>query len=179
MACSNLEETVLLYSSGELSEKEEKSFEEHMSMCDECRKEFDSYRTEQERFFTYDVLGEVPSKDVDKEILRVCSDARKKVSGLGIMPVFLKKTIYSLTFFVVGFVVVGYFAMNTEQSKQSNLNVVLENELFDSTNNSQKKNDNTAIINDSDSLNDTNRFFSKNRGNLDQNGVIPVDLKNK
>ncbi|HLV30858.1 MAG TPA: zf-HC2 domain-containing protein, partial [Chitinispirillaceae bacterium] len=110
MACSNLEETVLLYSSGELSEKEEKSFEEHMSMCDECRKEFDSYRTEQEKFFTYDVLGEAPSKDVDKEILRVCSDARKKVTGLGIMPVFLKKTIYSLTFFVVGFVVVGYFA---------------------------------------------------------------------
>ncbi|HLV32718.1 MAG TPA: hypothetical protein VKY57_14200, partial [Chitinispirillaceae bacterium] len=100
-------------------------------------------------------------------------------SGLGIMPVFLKKTIYSLTFFVVGFVVVGYFAMNTEQSKQSNLNVVLENELFDSTNNSQKQNDNTAIKNDFDSLNDTNRFFSKNRGDLDQNGVIPVDLKNK
>lgn len=178
MACSNFEETVLLYCSGELSEKEAKSFEEHMNDCDECRKEYDTYRSEQKRFYTFDVLGEAPSAKVDEELKRVCSDSRKKFTATGVLPVFFKRTIYSLTFFVVGFVVVGYFAMNADYTKQDNMDIVLENESINSENISKK------VTGDSakeafDSLADTNNYYSKNRGNLDLNGVIPVDLKNK
>lgn len=174
MACSNLEETVLLYSSGELSENEKKSFEEHIGGCAECQDEYETYRKEQEKFFTVDMLGEVASGNVDKEIIRVCSDARKKYTGAGLMPVFLKKTIYSLTFFVVGFVVVGFVAMYTGQQGVGGANVALEKGIVDST---VVGEENAVAKSASDSLNDTSKYFSKNRGNLKINGVVPVDLK--
>lgn len=173
MACSEWEVTGLLYSSKELDVDQEKQFEEHLCICSECKNEFELYQKERARFFNLQNLQELPSKKIDDEILRVCSNSRKQVTSFGLLPSFLKKTAFSVTFFVVGFVVVGYFAMNLSSSKQ---NFVMEkNEIPQSM--QAKAGGSDSLV--TDSTNDTNLYFSKTRGSLEEKGVFPVDLKSK
>jgi hypothetical protein len=177
MACSKLEDTALLYSSRELNEADAKSFEQHLETCDECRHEMDLYRKEQKHYYSPEIFSESPSEATNREILRVCSDARKQITNTGFIPLFFKKTVFSMTFFVVGFIVVGYFAMNIENSKQQNQDMALQNTSIDSTTLSEADKEKVVSQRNVDSINDTNLYYSKTRGNLDVNGVFPVDLK--
>ncbi len=175
MACSEWEVTGLLYSSKELDVDQAKQFEEHLGICPECKNEYELYQKEREQFFNLQNLQELPSKKVDEEILRVCSSSRKHVTSFGLFPSFLKKTAFSVTFFVVGFVVVGYFAMNLDNNSKQNI-VVEKNDVSQSLQ-AAKEESKDSLINDS--TNDTNLYFSKTRGSLESKGVFPVDLKSK
>jgi hypothetical protein len=175
MACSEWEVTGLLYSSKELDVDQQRLFEEHMAVCSECKEQMELYQKERTLFFNLTNLQEIPSKKVDEEILRVCSNSTKQFTSLGILPSILKKTAFSITFFIVGFAVVGYFAMNIQNSTKNPM-VIEKNELTQPLQ-AVKTSDQDSLINDS--ANDSGLYFSKTRGSLDSKGVFPVDLKNK
>ena len=182
MACSKWEETGLLYSSSELNELEAKQYEEHLDFCPACKQEYETYQRERNLLFTEEVLGEAPSRKTDEEILRVCSSASKQYTHTGFLPLFLKRTVFSVTFFVVGFVVVGYFAMNMEN--HSGHKKLASEEVIDHSPLDHSVAGATALPQEADSvrvdsISDTNLYYSKTRGNLDMKGVFPVDLKNK
>jgi hypothetical protein len=175
MACSEWEVTGLLYSSKELDVEQTRLFEEHLSVCSECKEQMELYEFEKTRFFNLANLQELPSKKVDEEILRVCSNPTKQFTSLGVLPSFLKKFAFSMTFFIVGFAVVGYFAMNIQNNATNS--VAIEKNESTTPLQAVKTSDQDSLINDSAS--DTGLYFSKTRGSLDSKGVVPVDLKNK
>ncbi|NLL13402.1 MAG: hypothetical protein GX267_08360 [Fibrobacter sp.] len=175
MACSEWEVTGLLYSSKELDVNQTRLYEEHLGVCSECKEQMELYQKERTHFYNLTNLQELPSKKVDEEILRVCSNPTKQFTSLGVLPSFLKKTVFSVTFFIVGFVVVGYFAMNLQNS--ANNAVVIEKNELSQPLQAVKASDQDSLINDS--VNDTGLYFSKTRGSLGSKGVFPVDLKNK
>ncbi len=176
MACSEWDVTGLLYSSKELDVDQKKLFEEHLGVCSECKEQMELYEEERTCFFNLANLQELPSKKVDEEILRVCSNPTKQFTSLGVLPSFLKKTAFSITFFIVGFAVVGYFAMNLPNSAKNKV-AIEKNELTQPLQAVVKTTDQDSLI--SDSANDTGLYFSKTRGSLGSKGVVPVDLKNK
>ncbi len=175
MACSEWEVTGLLYSSKELDVEQTRLFEEHLKVCSECKEQMELYEFEKTRFFNLANLQELPSKKVDEEILRVCSNPTKQFTSLGVLPSFLKKFAFSMTFFIVGFIVVGYFAMNIQNNAKNS--VAIEKNESTTPLQAVKTSDQDSLI--SDSANDTGLYFSKTRGSLDSKGVFPVDLKNK
>ena len=76
----------------------------------------------------------------------------------------------------------GYFTMVIENPGRSNKKIALEKRLDSLSQSSSMVADKIDQNNDSlqfDSLNDTNNYFSKSRGNLEVNGVYPVDLNGK
>jgi hypothetical protein len=176
MECCKWEELGLLFSSGELDRIHASDFEEHLKECDECRKELYYYRAEKKRFFTADMLGVSPSPEVDAKILHVCSDVRKKGVPFTLMPAFLRKAVMPVSLFALAFVSAGYIILNMDnasqmksaavkvQPAQSVIQSAAVQPYFDSTADSTK------------GLKDN---FAKSRGNLEGQGVIPVDLKNK
>jgi anti-sigma factor RsiW len=181
MECCKWEELGLLYSSGELDRNNTFDFEEHLKECEECRKELYYYRAEKKRFFTLDTLGVAPPPDVDAKILRICSDVRKKAVPFTLMPAFLRKAVMPVALFAMAFVSIGYIMLNMEnadqiksaavkgstpavvpaQPAQSVVQSAAVQPSFESTADSVKDN------------------FAKSRGNLEGQGVIPVDLKDK
>jgi hypothetical protein len=182
MACSKWEETGLLYTSDELTTQEKESFTLHLVECGECRNEYETYRCEQATLFSNDVLGATPSAACDAEILRVCSDGRKRITSVGGVSVFLKRSVISLALFVASFTVVGYLAFNAHESglhgagdgivKSNTDQTIKHNEVGIAP--QVRQNDSLA---DSTGKNSVN--FANQRGNLDLNGVFPVDLQNK
>jgi len=172
MACNKWEETGLLYCSSELSEQDVKLYEAHLGECPECKDEFTQYKTERSLYFTSAILEECPSEKVDNEIKRVCA-AKKQYTGIGFFPGFLKKSIFSVSFFILGFAVVGYFIFNIQNANNQNVAVKQSKPAVEVKTLAQK--DSAASL--KDSLKDSAVYFSKNRGNLQVNGVFPVDLK--
>ncbi len=171
MACSKWEEIGLLYCSRELEEQEAAQFKFHLENCSECKSEFDQYQKEKESFFTSDILGEITSKEIDKEILRVCN-AKKQYTSIGIFPSLIKKSLFSVSFFLLGFVVVGYFVFNIDNANNQKNNFALEPSNTSSPVLAQE----TTKV-QKDSIKDSAIYYSKTRGNLGTKGVYPVDLK--
>jgi len=171
MACNKWEEAGLLYCSSELSEQDTKSYEEHLGQCSECKGEFDAYMFEKSSFFTTDILSETTSEKVDTELKRLFA-VKKQYTSTGIFSGFFKKTVYSMSFFLIGLAVVGYFVFNIQTANNQSV-AQKEQPVSDITTLAQK--DSVSAL--KDSLNDSAVFFSKNRGNLETNGVYPVDLK--
>ncbi|MBN2189478.1 MAG: hypothetical protein JW699_08485 [Chitinispirillaceae bacterium] len=174
MECRKWEETGLLYSAGELNAQEALDYESHLGECEECRKELSLYRGERERFFTAGVLGEAPSAKVDAEILRVCSDPRPRVriSAPALFTAFFRRrVIVPAMLFIVGFVSVGYIMMNMENARQMGGSTIAAIQ--------QPKAAAPVVTVQAvpDSLNDSLKGFASTRGNLNDKGVITVDLK--
>ncbi|MCU0609479.1 MAG: hypothetical protein MUF22_06920 [Chitinispirillaceae bacterium] len=173
MDCTKWEESGLLYCSGELNSRSMAEYEEHMKECVECRMELDNYRRLHSRFFTGDLLGESPSPETDAEILRVCSMPVKRAAGLSLFPVFLRKSAVPLVLFALAFFTVGYVRFNAENARQhqaASISVpaapVANNSAADS-------------LNPKDSMTVRKANYAQTRGNLDDKGVITVDLKGK
>ncbi len=182
MACSIWEEMGLLYSSGELNVQERQTFLEHVRGCTECTQELDMYQREREHLFSIDVLGEMPSAACDAEILRVCSDGRKRITSLNTLPLFFKKAAISLTLLLIGFIGISYITIRMDSSDQQKTAAGIVKEV---QKNSLPPTETTeaAVTNRSDSITDSAKQksvnFANTRGNLDLNGVYPVDLQNK
>ena len=180
MECRKWEELGLLYTAQELDPQGKRYYEEHLKTCEECRKEFDCYRGEHARFFTPEILGAAPSAKIDAEILRVCSDPRPKVriAAPALFPAFLRKAFVPAMFFIIGFVSVGYIVMNMENARQMpdrKANVAVERQAAAAPTTVAQ----AAADSAKDSLHNPKLNFAKTRGNLNDKGVIPVDLKSK
>ncbi len=178
MECNKWEEMGLLYSSGELNDLEQKSYSEHLEKCLECRGQMAEYRKMQP-FFSFDILGEIPSAACDTEILRVCSDARKKVLGINSISLFFKKSVISVSLFIVGFITVGSIVMVVEQ-KNSGITTVrttIDSAETQSAATTFEKGVTDSLSKDTSENREVN--FAKTRGNLDLKGVYPVDLQSK
>jgi len=179
MACSMWEEVGLLYSSDELSEQDKKSFVEHMQKCSECSSEYEWYLRSKKELFNDVVLSETPSASCDAEIMRVCGDGRKKYTGFSALPVFFKKSVVSVALFLATFTIAGYFAFQMDASRGSQ--IADENTTQPVTQQQQGVLAENKAANTEDSLKDSlgnsNVNFSKTRGNLNTNGVVPVNDK--
>ncbi|MFP4163455.1 MAG: hypothetical protein ACLFQB_06020 [Chitinispirillaceae bacterium] len=181
MACNKFEESGLLYCSNELDEHDIRRYEEHLEECEECRLEVEAYKRESTSFYAAEVLGEAPSKAVDREILRVCASAKKQHT-FGLLPLFLKKTtVMSLLFFAVGFAAMGYIVFNMERAED--LKASISTSDSNTTIAAEMKSDSPSVAmteNDSahfDSLGDTSEGFADSRGDINADGVITVDLQ--
>lgn len=172
MACSKWEEIGLLYCSRELDEQEAKLYDVHLANCSECKLEFDQYQNDKLTFFTPEILGEITSKEVDEEIIRVCT-AKKQYTSIGIFPALFKKSVYSVSFFLLGFAVVGYFFYNIENANNQKKNLALDPSSVSTTVLAEQK----STTSFKDSIKDSAVYFSRARGNLEARGVFPVDLK--
>ncbi|NLD94279.1 MAG: hypothetical protein GX639_16605 [Fibrobacter sp.] len=171
MACNKWEETGLLYCSSELSEQDATLYEEHLGQCAECKSEFDLYLSEKSSFFTTDILSETPSEKVDTELKRLFT-AKKQYTSTGVFSGFVRKTVYSVSFFLLGLAVVGYFTFNIQTAK--NQDFAQKAQPVSEVKTLAQIDSASAM---KDSLIDSAVYFSKNRGNLETNGVYPVDLK--
>jgi len=174
MECRKWVETGLLYTTRELTAQEALDYETHLTACEECRTELDCYRREHERFFTVEVLGEAPSAAIDAEILRVCSDPRPKVriAAPALFAAFFRRQVLvPAMLFIVGFISVGYIMMNMENARQMAAHQPQKSAVQTMT--AQAEPDSLK-----DSLaGDSGANFASTRGNLNDKGVITVDLK--
>ena len=181
--CSKWEETGLLYSSGELGELETREYEAHLKMCEECSEELNTYKFEKTSFFTPEILGESPSQAVDKELIRVCSSAKKQFAKVSVFPIFMKKAAVSMLLLVIGFATVGYIKLNSEQARAMQAQLLEREGVSGSTAEQQNSQTPSVALSENDSMlydslsRDSNTNFSKTRGNLNTQGVVPVDLK--
>ncbi len=172
MACSKWEEIGLLYCSCELDKQEVTQYEAHLKDCSECNSEFHQYQKEKSSLFTSEILGENTSREIDDEIIRVCT-AKKQYTSIGTFPSIVKKSVFSASFFLLGFVVVGYFTFNIKNANIQKQRFASEAPAFNSPALAQKESTATKL----DSIQDSAVYFSRTRGNLGTNGVYPVDLK--
>jgi len=184
MECCKWEELGLLYSSGELERKNAVDFEEHLKECEECRKELYYYRSEKKRFFTVDTLGVAPSPGVDAKILRRCSDVRNKGVPFTLMPAFLRKAAIPVALFALAFISVGYIVLNMEYADQMKSAAIKGStptavQAHSAQSVIQSAAVQPALDSTADSAKALKENYAKSRGNLEGQGVIPVDLKNK
>jgi hypothetical protein len=179
MGCRKWEEAGLLYTAQELTEQEKGDYEAHLKSCDECRNEISLYRSEQKRFFTPELLGDAPSEKVSAEILRVCSNQRSAKAqsvGFNIFSMsFLRKAFMPAALFIIGFISVGYITMNMENARAMKTASLAAHKAPVSGMPAMVA-QNTADSS-KDSLHNPDVNFARTRGNLDDKGVITVDLK--
>jgi hypothetical protein len=179
MECRKWEEAGLLYAAGELTAQEVGGFESHLATCGECRMVLECYRREHERFFTAEVLGEAPSAEVDAEILRVCSDPRPRVriAAPALFAAFFRRQVLvPVMLFIVGFISVGYIMMNVENARQMSGTATAAVRPAATVAAQQTAQAGTDSLNDS--LNGGSKAnYASTRGNLNDKGVITVDLK--
>lgn len=179
MECRKWEESGLLYCAHELGASDVRDYEEHLKECGECRNELHFYRAECAKFFTPQILCESPSPAVDAEILRVCSNQKApkiQAAGFGLFTVLFRRAALPAALFIVGFMSVGYVLLNignarhlqavAAQGRNKTAGAVEQRVL------AQKSADTTK-----DSIHAPGVNFARTRGNLDNNGVFPVDLK--
>jgi len=186
MECKVWEEKGMLYSSNELSERERAEFSEHLKSCSECSRELEVYYHEKEHLFSGDVFTDSPSAACDAEILRVCSDGRKRVSNANPLPLFFKRAFVSVSFLLVGFVAVGYFTLKTEAPNRrmtvgatSDPAPMVDTPVAPVSETLQALVDEKTDSTESDSSRKNSVNFANTRGNLGVRGVVPVDLQNK
>ena len=178
MECVKFEELGLLYVCGELDAAETKAYEAHLAECGECRGEVDAYKKERETLFTAGILGEAPSEAVDKEILRVCANPKKKFS-FALMPLYLKKYAAAPVFVMLLMVAVGGYVRYHSMSAES-LRTRLINEASLSAERELERDDYTPrvdygeIARAADSGDSGNGARAKGLGNLELEGVVPV-----
>jgi anti-sigma factor RsiW len=174
MECRKWEETGLLYSAGELDMQEAGEYETHLRECEECRTELSSYRSERERFYTEAVLGVAPSAEIDAEMLRVCSDPRPRIRIAApalFTAFFRRRVVVPIMLFAAGFISVGYIMMNMENARQMAARAQPPAPQVQ-----------VAEVKEADSLKDSldrdsGVNFARTRGNLNDKGVVTVDLK--
>lgn len=183
MDCSKWEELGLLYGARELGEHQARDFEEHLVGCEECKKELYMYREAHERFFSEELLGEAPSPAVDAEILRVCSNPRKRFSGTALFPALWRKILVPVALLFIGFISAGYIAFNMQNARHIKSATASEEKgsILKAGQQTLSAPATVAANESGDSLKDSIAApkinnFAGTRGNIDH-GVITVDLK--
>ncbi|MDR0330091.1 MAG: zf-HC2 domain-containing protein [Chitinispirillales bacterium] len=193
MECSKFEVSGLLYVSGELSDSEAREYESHLGSCEECRAETEAYRRERAAYYTPEILGERPRPEVDSEILRVCSNPKKAAAATFMPMLFLKKYAPIGVFLMLVMVAIGgyirYHSMAADDLRakydagKSTDAVAIERPktaaIGDSAQAAAGGDEKLALSDSAASAGDSNAAFSKTRGNLDVEGVVPVKGEGK
>jgi anti-sigma factor RsiW len=180
MECPKWEELGLLFSANELPPEETAEYRKHLEVCESCRSEVAIYESERRRFYSTAMLCDAPSAAIDREILRVCSNPRRKAVVLPFFPAFVRKSFVPMTLFLMAFVTVGYIAFNVNNAKQLK-SLAAQNQAAPAVQAVQPVPAVQAVAAAADSQNKpitpitTN--FAATRGNLNDKGVITVDLK--
>jgi hypothetical protein len=180
MECSTCEERGLVYCVREPDECESVEAQRHFSENEECREECEKSWRVQEQARAPGLLDAAPSAKIDTEILRVCSDGRKRVTATVLFPAFIRKAIIPATLFIMGFMCVGYIALNMENAHQiKSAGMAVKTSVPAAQPQAPAIQVTTAKDSLKDILHNPKSGFANNRGNLDGNGVITVDLEKK
>lgn len=173
MECNLWEEKGFLFLSGELPDSELQAYKQHCETCDFCQHELQQYKNEKETLFTPEMFEDEPSPEIDREIIRVCTRPIKPVVHAPLFPVFVKNAIFALLILAVGFGGGAYFAglkvssdMKIAEQKR------MENEK--AVNNTRTPAPTTDVATTDSAAPDSTQIFK--RGNLNMQGVVPVDL---
>jgi len=177
MECNKFEESGLLYVSGEFSAIEAAAYEAHLAECADCRRETEAYKKERETLFTADILSEAPSEAVDREILRVCANPKKKFS-FAIMPLYLKKYAAAPVFLMLLMVAVGGYIRYHSMSAES-LRTRLMTEAALSAERELERDSYVPTVDygeiaKADSGDSGSGTHARALGNLELEGVVPV-----
>ena len=178
MACSEWQDQVLLYASGELAENEKVQFEEHCAGCESCRGELETRRHESATLFSVENLGEAPSPTVDAEILRLCANPKSRVVGTQFFPVVARRAVAALFFLCIGLGGGLYVAYQLDsgapEQGMATQPSPAEEQVASGTGAEQ------AAAPASDSAADSTKrqqVFPGGRGAAAERGVVPVDLQ--
>lgn len=183
MECNLWEEKGLLYLAGELGESEQQVFKDHLATCEYCRTELQLYQKEKETFFKPEMFEDEPSPAVDREIIRVCSQPIKPALHMPLFPAYVKNVVFALLILAVGFGGGAYFAglkvasdiKTAEQGTNKKDKLAVEKRDSHSASQmvaNQHRGDEESLSDSAES--DSARIFK--RGNLNAQGVVPVDL---
>lgn len=181
MECNHWLEKGLLFTSGELDEKEMEQFNIHLTTCSICKSELELYTHERENYFNLSILEETPSSVVDDEILRVCSKLPIPTSThIGYIS-FFKKAFLALLVLVIGFSGGAYFTglKTKSEIKNAENTIPKEKKLANHPTNNNKSNVLTTAgagegTISSDSLSPDSLQKTINRGNGNMDGILPV-----
>jgi len=182
MECNIWNEKGLLFLAEELDREEAQLFQTHLVSCELCNKEAELYRKEKELYFRPEMFEEEPSLAVDQEILRVCSKPVRPTRIFTTIPGLVKNTLYSLIVLAIGFGGGAYFVgmkLAADAKKNEKNAIVLDkNSVHSSSQTSsiashQEKTD-SSFKGDSASHKPE---VIKGRGDMSQQGVVPVDLQ--
>ncbi|MDR2578309.1 MAG: zf-HC2 domain-containing protein [Chitinispirillales bacterium] len=181
MACNKFEEQGLLYLSGELGKSDAAEYESHLSACEECRLETESYKRESALFYTADVLGETPSPAADAAILRAGENFKKARTPVFMPMMFIKKYAPVPLFLMLVMVAVGgYVRYNSMHAENLRANLTGETaEQFAITDPHHGAADMAAAGRDGLTIIDSLGIEDSNAaprplGNLDMEGVVTV-----
>ncbi len=177
MECPKWEELGLLFSANELTPDESAEYRKHLELCESCSSELSAYRADQARFFSPEMLCDAPSAAIDREILRVCSDPRRRAAGLSFFPAFVRKSLVPLMLFVMGFATIGYITFNINNAKQLKSLAAHTQQVTPVQAVQPAATAPAVVASAADSQNKPIANFAATRGNLADKGVMTVDLK--
>ncbi|MBD3346965.1 MAG: hypothetical protein GF401_18075 [Chitinivibrionales bacterium] len=186
MECNKWEDEGLLYTSNELDGTQRSEFEKHLSECNFCSQELKSYQKEKREFFSESILGESPSPETDREILRVCSKPPRLKTSFNVFSTVMRKAAISTSLLLMGFLGMGYLVYVMQDTNQD---VQFANEKTDEssvrtaesvTTSSEKEvllaDGRDTLLNDSINSDDDSIPFSDRLGDMKREGVSTVDL---
>ncbi|MCL2690245.1 MAG: zf-HC2 domain-containing protein [Chitinispirillia bacterium] len=178
MACNEFEKSGLLYVSGELDEHEIRQYEAHLLVCSDCRYETEEYKKERVSYYNAKNLEETPSESADKEIIRVCSVAKKRYTS-AFIPLFLKKRAAApLYILMIMAAIGGYVQYHSISAQKMSAQLLGETAAPEALASQAAVQDipSAVALSDADSaaLFDSAAAFSTTRGNMNLEGVVTV-----
>jgi len=136
-------------------------------------------KKERASFYSAKILEESPSESVDREILRVCANSKKKYTS-AYLPLFLKKHAAAPVCLIMIMVALGgYVTYHSMNAKSMSAKMISETSMPVASA-SERDNISAAALSETDSsalfdsLGDSGSAFSKTRGNLNMEGVVTV-----
>jgi hypothetical protein len=118
MECTKFEELGLLYVSGELDDSDARQYEAHLEECPGCKRETEAYKADRASLFGPDMLGEPPPEAVNREIIRVCTASKKRLT-MALVPMFIKKYAPVPVFLMLLMVAVGGYIKHHAMTAES------------------------------------------------------------
>lgn len=173
MECKIWNEQGLLFTSGELDAKEKVAFEMHSASCTLCASELAEYAAVRS-ICTKDLLEVTPSEKCDKEIVRICSKPKRYTSIFSSMPVLVRQSLSAIAILIAGFAGGSYFVGLQMAAKsdvqKSTVQIAVSKPSYEAV---ASKTDSVFKKKDSAYQKPT---LIKGRGDMSQQGVVPVDL---
>jgi anti-sigma factor RsiW len=183
MECNNWIQNGMLYASDELSSEEKNTFETHMQGCTLCQTEYALYQKETTMFGS-ELLLESTTPEIDAAVRAACMKIPRPSTSVGIFSAILRKSTVSALFIILGLGVPVYFAFNVQNAKRH----LAASDKPQSSILAPPAQPTTApailaktdtILDDSSKQHLNNAKVVKPMGNLYEQGVVPVDVKNE
>lgn len=192
MECARWDADGLLYMSGELRSEAAVKFEQHMEACEYCRGELERYTKEKAAFFSVSVLQEPTSASLDEKVMSSCMKIPRPAAQAGLFVSWVKKGAFAALFLICGFAAGVYLAMNMEKIQAGDVRMAgqaasmsvgirqsQEISVVSETPPPQSASSLSRDTSKNDSFGRAPVFDARRLGNMKQQGVVPVDFRNK